>query len=169
MGALRRRGRALGGIWQRARRRFGWLDHVARASTRYLGCHADRLAAALAYYAFFAVFALTGVGFAVLGWLLREDAAATRAVQQWVDQTLPGLDVAALAEVGTKIGVIALAALLVAGMAWVKGLRSAVRTVWGLEEQPGRAAVRFGVDLAVLVALGVLLLVSVGIAVGVSA
>lgn len=169
MGTVRRLKQAAGRRWRQARQRYAWVDHTARAGQRYQRVRGDRLAAALAYYAFFAVFALSGVAFAVLGWIMRGDLAAIQLAQRWIDQNLPGVDVAELVSASGRIGVIALAALLVAGWYWVDGLRAAVRAVWRLEERPGRFLVRLGVDLAVVLALGLLLLLSVGTAVGVSA
>jgi membrane protein len=131
--------------------------------------HADRLAAALAYYAFFAAFALSGLGFALLGWMLRRDSAASLVTQRWVARNLPWIDVPALVEASGRLGAIALVALVVAGLAWIRGLRSAIRTVWRLDAAPGRFLARLAFDLAVLVGFCLLLLVSVGTAVAVSA
>lgn len=131
--------------------------------------HGERLAAALAYYAFFAAFSLSGLGFAILGWLLRADSPASLVAQRWVYRNLPWMDVPTLVEGSTRVGVIALVALVVAGLAWVRGLRSAVRTVWRLDATPGRFPVRIAFDLAVLVGFCVLIVVSVGMAVAVSA
>ncbi|MGH3714340.1 MAG: YhjD/YihY/BrkB family envelope integrity protein [Micromonosporaceae bacterium] len=165
MGLLKR----AGDLWRLLRRRYGWLDHVARAAGRYGQVRADRMAAALAYYAFFAAFALTGVGFAVLGWVLRRDATVTLLVQDWVNANLPPLDVNKLADAATSIGAIALVGLVITGWRWVDGMRGAVRHVWLLDEKRGRFLVRVGLDLAVLAGLGVLLLASIGVAAGVPA
>lgn len=161
--------RGTGQRWRQARRRYGWLDHAVRATHRMVDRHGERLAAALAYYAFFAAFALSGLGFAILGWLLRDDSPASLAGQRWVYRNLPWMDVSALVEASTRVGVIALIALVIAGLAWVRGLRSAVRTVWRLDAAPGRFPVRIAFDLAVLVGFCTLLVVSVGMAVAVSA
>lgn len=169
VGVLQRAGSRGQAAWRRARRRYGWLDHTARAAARYGEVRADRLAAALAYYAFFAAFALTGVGFAVLGWMLRRDAVVTGLVQDWVNTNLPPLDVSKLAEAATEIGLIALAGLLFTGWRWVDGMRAAVRRIWLLDEEPGKFLVRLGLDLLVLAGLGLLLLASIGVAAGVTA
>ncbi|HEX6075745.1 MAG TPA: YhjD/YihY/BrkB family envelope integrity protein [Micromonosporaceae bacterium] len=161
--------RGAGRLWRRVRRRYGWVDHAGRAVDRLVDQHAERLAAALAYYAFFAAFALSGLGFAVLGWMLRTNSPASLEAQRWVDHNLPWIDVPALVEASARLGVIALVALVVAGLAWIRGLRSAVRTVWRLEAAPGRFPVRLAFELAVLVGFCLLLLVSVGTAVVVSA
>jgi membrane protein len=123
----------------------------------------------LAYYAFFAAFSLSGLGFAILGWLLRDDSPASLAAQRWVYRNLPWMDVPTLVEASARVGVIALVALVIAGLAWVRGLRSAVRTVWRLDATPGRFPVRIAFDLAVLVGFCALIVVSVGMAVAVSA
>ncbi|MGH3734906.1 MAG: YihY/virulence factor BrkB family protein [Micromonosporaceae bacterium] len=169
MGALQRAGSRWQTTWRRLRRRHGWLDHTVRAAQRYAEVRADRLAAALAYYAFFAAFALAGIGFAVLGWVLRRNAVVTGLVQDWVNANLPPMDITTLAEAATGIGVIAFAGLLVTGWRWVDGMRGAVRRIWLLDEEPGRFLVRVGLDLAVLASLGLLLVVSIGVAAGVPA
>ena len=156
-------------LWRRVRRRHGWLDHAVRASGCLVERHADRLAAALAYYAFFAAFALSGLGFATLGWMLRQDSVVSLVTQRWVTRNLPWIDVPALVEASGRLGVIALVTLVVAGLAWVRGLRSAIRTVWRLDAAPGRLLVRLASDLGVRGGFGLLLLVSVGTAVAVSA
>jgi membrane protein len=56
-------------VWRWVRRR-GWLDHLVRAGVRYDQADGGRLAAAITYYAFFATFALTLLGFAVFGFVL---------------------------------------------------------------------------------------------------
>jgi membrane protein len=61
-------------IWQCARLRHGWLDHLARAVLRYDEADGGRLAAAVTYYAFFATFAFALLGFAAFGFILDNPA-----------------------------------------------------------------------------------------------
>ena len=83
----------------RARRRFGWVDHLARAVVRYDHADGGRLAAAVTYYAFFAAFSLALLGFAIIGHLL-DDPAVLSAVQGYLSQNLPSLDAQALRQAG---------------------------------------------------------------------
>src|SRR3954468_416852 len=77
--------------WRRARRRHGWLDHLARATGRYDEADGGRLAAAVTYYAFFATFALTLLSFAAFGFIL-DDPAVEQMVERYLAEHLPSLD-----------------------------------------------------------------------------
>jgi membrane protein len=149
----------------RARRRFGWLDHMARAVVRYDNADGGRLAAAVTYYAFFAAFSLALLGFAIIGHLL-DDPAVLSAVQGYLSQNLPSLDAQALRQAGGTAGLVALVVLPVAGLFWVDSMRSSIRAMWRLPQYPGNFFLRQIIDLAVLAALGLLLAVSLAAAAG---
>lgn len=149
----------------RARRRFGWLDHAARAVVRYDQADGGRLAAAITYYAFFAAFSLALLGFAVLGYVL-DDPAVLRTVQGYLSQNLPSLDAQALREARGTAGLVAFVALPVAGLFWVDSLRSSIRAIWRLPQYPGHFVLRQLIDLAVLAGLGLLLATSLAAAAG---
>ena len=53
------------------RRRSRYFDHLCRALLRYDEVLGGRLAAAIAYYGFFAVFALLLIGYSIFGFLLK--------------------------------------------------------------------------------------------------
>ena len=96
--------------WVRARRRYRLLDHAARAATRYREAGGRRLAAAVTYYAFFAVFALALLGFATLGYVLHEPA-----VEDYLASNLPQLDTGAIRDARGALGAIAFVSLPVIG------------------------------------------------------
>ena len=150
-------------VWRRLRGRLGWLDHLVRAGVRYDQADGGRLAAAVTYYAFFATFALALLGFAIFGFLL-DDPVVLRAVQRYLAQNLPSLDVQALRHARGTAGVIAFVGLPVTGWFWVDALRSSIRKVWELPEYPGAFFLRVLVDLFVLVGLGLLLAASLAVA-----
>jgi membrane protein len=158
--AVTRRARAL-------RARWAWFDHAWRAYSRYDGVYGTRLAAALAYYAFFAAFALAVVSFAVLGWVIPGSNKALAAVQDYLTSNLPQLDAGSLTSASRRVGIIALVGLIIAGVAWVENLRSSQRALWCLEQEPGHPVVRWLLDLAVLTGLGVLLLASLAVSSGI--
>jgi membrane protein len=149
----------------RARRRFGWLDHVVRAVVRYDRADGGRLAAAVTYYAFFAAFSLALLGFAILGYVL-DDPAVLRAVQTYLSQNLPSLDAQVLREARGTAGLVAFVVLPVAGLFWVDSLRSSIRAIWRLPQYPGNVFLRQLIDLAVLAGLGLLLAASLAAAAG---
>jgi membrane protein len=148
--------RAVGAL----RRRYRLVDHVWRAQERYADVYGGRLAAANAYYGFFAGFALAALVFSVLGYVLRDNATVVLAVREYLDRNLPQLDADRLYELSQQVRGIAIVGLTLAGVAWVETLRSSQRALWGLEQQPGHFLVRWLVDLAVFVGLAVLLTVS---------
>jgi len=158
----------IGSGWTALRRRSPGFNHLVLAYERYEEVHGGRLAAANAYYGFFAAFALavllSGV---LLGYVLRDNKVAVDAVQAYLSRNLPQVKIDELIGTSQSIGRIALVGLALAGVAWVETLRSSQRAIWGLEQQPGNVIIRWLVDLAVLVGLGVLFLVSVSIASGV--
>jgi membrane protein len=151
-----------------ARRRWTWFDHIWRAYDRYHGVYASRLAASIAYYGFFAAFALAVLAFAVVGYVVpaysKEGLAA---IQDYLASNLPQLDADSLTSASARVGVVALVGLVIAGVGWIETLRSSQRAIWCLEQQPGHAVIRWLIDLAVLVGLGVLLVVSIAVSSGV--
>lgn len=151
---------------RRWRQRSELVDHVCRAALRYDGENGSRLAAAIAYYGFFATFALAALLFAVLDPDLVNNTVAETAAERYVRQNLPLGDVHALAQASRSIGVVALVTLVLAGIWWVESLRSSQRALWCVEQHPGNILVRYLVDLAVLAGLGVLLIVSLALSLG---
>jgi len=149
----------------RARRRFGWLDHVVRAVARYDEADGGRLAAAVTYYSFFAAFSMALLGFATLGYVL-DDPAVLRAVQGYLSQNLPSLDAQALREARGTTGLVAFVVLPIAGLFWVDALRSSIRAIWRLPQYPGNFFLRQLIGLVVLAGLGLLLAASLAAAAG---
>ncbi|WP_162907633.1 YihY/virulence factor BrkB family protein [Allorhizocola rhizosphaerae] len=157
------------GVWQRLsghvtglRRRIGWLDHAVLAVVRYDRSDAGRLAAAVTYYAFFAVFSLALLGFAILGSVV-DSADLLAAMQERLPQIVPRLDLAALRDARGMAWVAGLIVLPVSGVFWVDALRSAMRAVWDLPQYPGNFFARQLIDLLVLTGLGLLLVISLAI------
>lgn len=142
-----------------ARARSRIFDRLWSARERYEGVIGGRLAAAIAYYAFFAVFALALLAYSVLGYLLQNDAVF-QAVNAFLEQNLPWLEPATIEGGRGKVGLIGLVGFVITGVGWVEAIRSSVRQIFCLEQQPGHPIVRWLADLAVLVALFALLGVS---------
>jgi membrane protein len=149
--------------WVRAaRRRWTGFDHFWRALDRYGEVLAGRLAAAIAYYGFFAVFALGLVAYWIFGAILGGGDEVSDAAADYLKRNLPFLDPAQVEESSGNVGVIGLVLLAFTGIGWVEAIRSSQRIMYGLNQQPGNLVVRRLVDLAVLVGVFVLLGVSVG-------
>jgi membrane protein len=154
--------------WRITRARFGWVDRLVRAGVRYQEADGRRLAAAVAFYGFFAAFALGLLGFAVLGFVL-DEPTIERTVQRFLDEHLPQMDTDSLRDARGAVGLLALVSLPVIGMLWVDSLRSSVRAVWRVEQYPGRFLTRWTLDFLALIALGMVLTVSLTVAFGAEA
>ncbi|SCF37401.1 membrane protein [Micromonospora viridifaciens] len=158
---LGRLGTAFGRRIDAARDRLPAFDHLWRAGTLYAGVLGGRLAAAIAYYGFFAVFALALVGYSVFGAVLQDNAEITRAAAGFLAKNLPFLDPQQIAQSSRTVGVVGLVILVFTGIGWVEAIRSSQRLMYGFNQQPGNLVVRRLVDLGVLVAVFVLLGLSV--------
>jgi len=142
----------------RLRFRSRYFDHLSRAALRYTQVQGGRLAAAIAYYGFFAVFALLLIGYSVFGILLTSDAELFGIVGGFLRENLPFLDVHAILESGRTVGIVGIVSLTFTGIGWVEAIRSSQRLIWRLNEQPGYFGVRQALDLLVLI--GILLLLA---------
>jgi membrane protein len=142
------------------RYRSPYFDHFCRAILRYESVQGGRLAAAIAYYGFFAVFALLLIGYSVFGWLLTANVQLLGLVRDFLHQNLPFLDIQAILETKGSVGIVGLIGLTFTGIGWVESIRSSQRLIWHLREQPGYIGVRQAVDLIVLIGLLLLLALS---------
>ncbi len=141
----------------RGRARSPGFDHVWQARERYSSLFGPRLAAAIAYYGFFAAFAIGLLGYSVLGFVLGDNRAVLNAVDAYLQRNLPFLNPAAIQSARNAVAVIGVLGLLFAGIGWIDSMRSSQRAMWGLEQHPGNIVVRWVVDLGILVGLGVVL------------
>ena len=140
------------------RHRSRHFDHLSRAWLRYDGVNGGRLAAAIAYYGFFAVFAVLLIGYSIFGILLTNNSDLFEIVRDFLAQNLPFLNLQQLLDSGRTIGVVGLLGLVFTGIAWVEAIRSSQRLIWQLNEHPGYIGIRQVVDL--LVMIGILLLIA---------
>ncbi|BCB80023.1 inner membrane protein YhjD [Phytohabitans flavus] len=147
-----------------ARRRSRAFDHLYRALDRYGAVLGGRLAAAIAYYGFFAVFALGLLAYWAFAFVLDRSAPLRHAADRFLDQNLPFLRLEQIQESSGTIGVVGLFTLVITGIGWVEAIRSSQRALYEVKQQPGNIVVRRIVDLIVLVVVFVLLAISVAAA-----
>ncbi|WP_203916310.1 YihY/virulence factor BrkB family protein, partial [Rugosimonospora africana] len=133
------------------------FDHFWKARARYSGSFGPRLAAAIAYYGFFAAFAVGLLGYSVLGFVLGGNPAVLRTVDGYLAHNLPFLSPAAIQNARKTVAIVGLIGLVFAGIGWIDSMRSSQRAMWGLKQQPGNLVVRRLIDLAILIGLGLLL------------
>lgn len=142
---------------------------IWRAAIRFTDLRGNRLAGAVTFYGFVSLFPLLVLAAAIMSSVFGQ--AGVDAVQGFINENLPGfgtasesggatIDVAAFYRNSGTIGVIGAVTLLITGLGWVDSMRAAVRSMWRLDDKPGSLVVRKLVDLAALVGLGVLLIVS---------
>jgi membrane protein len=144
------------------RERYEAFDHAWRAVDLYAQVLGGRLAAAIAYYGFFAVFALGLVAYWIFGAILKGSAAVNDVVADFLQQNLPFINPAQILESSGDVGILGLVLLALTGIGWVEAIRSSQRLMYGLNQQPGNLVIRRVVDLAVMIGVFLLLGVSVG-------
>ncbi|HEY1486445.1 MAG TPA: ribonuclease BN, partial [Micromonosporaceae bacterium] len=98
-----------------ARRRSRHFDHVWTARERYNEVLGGRLAAAIAYYAFFAVFALGLLAYSIIGYVLASNEKAVDAVNKFLSANIPFLDAGQIADSRNTVAVIGLIGLFLTG------------------------------------------------------
>jgi membrane protein len=131
-----------------------------RAWRRYGDLRGDRLAGAASFYGFVSLFPLLLLSAAIASRIAGRSGVAT--VQEMVNENLPDLDieVAQFYQNAGAVGAVSFAILLFSGLRWVDAIRAAVRSMWGMDDQPGNVVVRKVLDLVSLAGLGLLLVTS---------
>jgi membrane protein len=153
-------------LLRRGRRRWGWLDHLARAYGRYHEHRGDRLAAAVTYFGFLSFFPLLALAYALLGYLVGVSRMARRYLVDAIDSVLPGLaghvPVEQIAAARATAGIIGLGGLLITGAGCVDALREALREIWGKDPAGGgNLLVKKLWNICVVAFLGAVLVLSV--------
>ncbi len=131
--------------------------HAWRSYERLDRVHWTRLAAAITFISFLALFPLITVAAAVGAALLSKEQLAT--LQKNLAEQVPGisdqLDLDALVANAGTIGLVAGAILLFTGIGWVGAMRDCLRAVWDKDdEDEGNPFARKGKDALVLLGLG---------------
>ncbi|MFF6993641.1 YihY/virulence factor BrkB family protein [Streptomyces sp. NPDC008313] len=137
--------------------------HAWRSYERLDRVKWTRLAAAMTFTSFLALFPLLTVAAAVAAATLDESGQAK--LQEKIAEQVPGisdqLDIGALVDNAGTVGLIAGALLLFTGIGWVGSMRECLRAVWELPEDDGNPLVRKLKDGGVLVGLGGAVLVTI--------
>ncbi|MGD3106791.1 YihY/virulence factor BrkB family protein [Streptomyces sp. YGL11-2] len=139
-------------------------SHLWRAYARMLRVHWTRLAAAITFTSFIALFPLLTVG-AAIGAAALTDGQLHKLEAKLAEQ-IPGisrqLDIAGLVDNAGTVGLIAGAILLFTGIGWVRSLRDCLRAVWEAPDEKGNFFLDKLRDGGLLLGLGAVALVSVG-------
>ncbi|MET9291229.1 YihY/virulence factor BrkB family protein [Streptomyces sp. NPDC003077] len=135
-----------------------WLmtTHLWRAYERMQRVHWTRLAAAITFTSFVALFPLLTVAAAIGAALLTPERLHD--LEDKLAEQVPGisaqLDIGGLVDNAGTIGVIAAVALLFTGLGWIEALRDCLRAVWGKDDDDSNIVVGKLRDGALLLGLG---------------
>ncbi|WP_078662527.1 YihY/virulence factor BrkB family protein [Streptomyces bicolor] len=151
------------------------LPGVGPAVARLMATHAwrsyermdrvkwTRLAAAMTFISFIALFPLLTLAAAIAAATLSQDQQ-NKLEDKLADQ-VPGisdqLDIDALVQNAGTVGLIAGAVLLFTGISWVGSMRECLRAVWELPDEEENPVLRKAKDAGVLVGLGGALLATI--------
>ncbi|KUL36539.1 hypothetical protein ADL22_24080 [Streptomyces sp. NRRL F-4489] len=130
--------------------------HLWRSYNRMLEVHWTRLAAAITFTSFMALFPLLTVAAAIVAATIGD--AQLHQLQKKLAEQIPGiagqLDLGALVENAGTVGLIAGAALLLTGIGWVQSLRDCLRAVWEAPDEEINFLVGKARDGGLLLGLG---------------
>jgi membrane protein len=136
--------------------------HAWRSYERMDRVKWTRLAAAMTFTSFVALFPLLTVAAAVAAATLSSEQQDR--LQDKLAEQVPGisdqLDIDGLVQNAGTIGLIAGAALLVTGIGWAGSMRECLRAVWELPDDEENPVLRKAKDLGILVGLGGAVLVT---------
>ncbi|MFG3011779.1 YihY/virulence factor BrkB family protein [Streptomyces cinerochromogenes] len=136
--------------------------HAWRSYERLDRVKWTRLAAAMTFVSFVALFPLLTVAAAITAATL--SPASQKTVEQRIADQFPGLsdqlDLTSLVQNAGTVGVIAGAVLLFTGIGWVGQVRDCLRAVWELPDREENPVVAKAKDAGILLGLGGALLVT---------
>ena len=153
-----------------------WASRPGRTLALYLDSRGPLLARGMSFSAVFSVFAAVYVFFAIFGILFESNTGLRDAVVAGLASTIPGLidtggggaiDVDALFDVqllGVS-GVLVMLALVFTASGWLRSFRAGVRTIFGLPQKDRAFLLMRLIDVALIFALGVLMLFSAALSV----
>ncbi|MFJ8540831.1 YihY/virulence factor BrkB family protein [Streptomyces sp. NPDC093586] len=141
------------------------ITHAWRSYERLDRVTWTRLAAAMTFTSFVALFPLLSLAAAVAAALLSKDQQ--NELQDKIAEQVPGisdqLDIQGLIDNAGTVGLISGLLLLFTGMGWVDATRGCLRAVWEVPDEDENPLLHRAKDAGVLVGLGGALLVTVGI------
>ena len=137
-----------------------------RAWKQFGDNNGNLLAAGVAYFSFFSVFPAIALAFTVFGFVLQDRPELLDTIAASLNQFLPGMIKTAATPNGiislstpqaaalTVTGIASLATLLWAGLGWIGSLRSAIRSIFGVEPSLGSFLSDKTRDFITLITLG---------------
>ncbi|WP_020657937.1 YhjD/YihY/BrkB family envelope integrity protein [Amycolatopsis benzoatilytica] len=158
--------------WARARARYRWLDHLARATNRYLDYGGYHYVASITYFSLLSLVPILMVSSSAAGFVLATQPHLLDALVRAISGSLPGpigTQVSSIltgfVEQRTGVGVAGLVVGLYSGWNWMNALRDALTAMYGQNRSEGPLLRTILTDVLALLGLGAALLVSFGITV----
>jgi membrane protein len=150
-------------------------DHLIRTWQHYSKVQGNVLAGAVTYFGFLSFFPILALAFAAVGYITIVYPDARHNLTEGLQQVFPGIvtnrpapgkiSLDQIANAKAAAGLIGLAGLLYSGLGWLSGLRQALQTIFDVAAEDKRGVVLGKVvDLAMLVIIGIVMIVSVAIA-----
>jgi membrane protein len=153
--------------WARARARYRWLDHIARATNRYIDRGGYHYVASITYFSLLSLVPLLMVASSVAGFVLASQPHLLDTLVHAIVSTLPGglggkatELLTGFVEQRTSVGVVGLAIGLYSGWNWMNALRDSLTALWGQNRSDQPLLRLILVDLLALLGLSAALLVS---------
>lgn len=160
---MRERIERLKAWFDRTRQKHAQLDHLVRAIERFNGGSANRLAAAVTYNAFLAMFPVLLLAFALIGYLVNIYPDASKVATTYLENNLPTFDVEALTQARYAAGIIGAIGVILTGSRWVDVTRTSIRSMWNLTDKAENMVLAKVFDVVALVGLGLVLTLSVAV------
>ncbi|GAA2744760.1 MULTISPECIES: YihY/virulence factor BrkB family protein [Kitasatospora] len=136
-----------------------------RTYVHFTDVKGNRLAGAVTFFGFLALFPLLTVALAIAVAVLSDSRVAE--LQKKISEQVPGLsdrlDLPGLVANAGTVGLVSGVLLLLSGLGWVDTLRGSVRDVWRLPDEGGNPVLVKGKDCLVLLGLGVVCLFSLAL------
>lgn len=142
------------------------LTHAYRSYETLERAHWARLAAAITFISFLALFPLIAVGAAIGAALLSDKQL--KEIEDKISEQVPGisdqLGIDSLVAHAGTVGLVAGALLLFTGIGWIGSMRDCLRAVWGMDDaDEGNPVLRKLKDAGVLLGLGGAALVTLAV------
>ncbi len=153
--------------WARARARYRWLDHIARAADRYIDAGGYHYIASITYFSLLSLVPLLMVASSVAGFVLASQPALRQTLVHAIVSTLAGglggkaTDLlTGFVDQRTTVGLFGLAIGLYSGWNWMNALRDSLTALWGQNRSDQSLPRLIAVDLLALLGLSAALVVS---------
>ena len=148
------------------------VDHAFRTVKHYGEVDGNAQAGAVTYFGFLSFFPILALAFVVVGVLAHVYPDLRHDLRTQVDALLPGvvggkkgqIPLSTFENAAATLGVLGVLGLLYSGLGWLSGMRAALEVMFRVprREQPSLVKGKL-LDLATLVTIGAVLLLSVGL------